>query len=192
MQYSLAFCSRLKAVSDVISARFVSLIATDKPVTRSPPNGWNRQNTAPLNFDPMPSEVAFHDVFRTLINADRKKLGRLFGWAYPFWALFAQYLTALSNRLAAASYWRHSRHVCEARCSREECTYRSREILPEAVRGGIFDSCFFRDNFRPEVVSDVIARVVVDIRADQFVMDDDDDDRLIGCDNRQNANGRYA
>ena len=33
---------------------------------------------------------------------------------------------------------------------------RSREILPEAVGGDIFD-VFFRDNFRPEVVRDVIS-----------------------------------
>ena len=33
-------------------------------------------------------------------------------------------------------------------------------LLPEAIRCGIFDS-FFRDNFRPEVVSDVISGVVL-------------------------------
>ena len=38
---------------------------------------------------------------------------------------------------------------------RDPCLNFSREIPPEAVGGGIFDS--FHDNFRPEVVSDVIS-----------------------------------
>ena len=38
---------------------------------------------------------------------------------------------------------------------------RSRDILPEAVGGGIFD-CFFRYNVRPEVDNDVISGVAVD------------------------------
>ena len=37
----------------------------------------------------------------------------------------------------------------------------SREIPPEAVRGGIVDG-FVQDNFRLEVISDVISGVVVD------------------------------
>ena len=38
----------------------------------------------------------------------------------------------------------------------DPCRNHSREIPPEAVGGGIFDGCF-RDNFRPEVASDVIS-----------------------------------
>ena len=38
---------------------------------------------------------------------------------------------------------------------------RSREIPPEAVGGGIFDSCF-RYKFRPEVDNDVLSGVAVD------------------------------
>ena len=37
----------------------------------------------------------------------------------------------------------------------------SREILPEAGGNGIFDG-FFRENFRPEVISDGITGVTVD------------------------------
>ena len=44
---------------------------------------------------------------------------------------------------------------------REPRLNRSREIPLEAVRCGIFDG-FFRVNFRPEVVSDVISSVVLD------------------------------
>ena len=35
-------------------------------------NWWDRQNAAPLKFDPLPSEAAFSTVFRTSINADWK------------------------------------------------------------------------------------------------------------------------
>ena len=35
------------------------------------------------------------------------------------------------------------------------CLNRSREIRPDAIGGGIFNN-FFRDHFRPDVVSDVI------------------------------------
>ena len=38
---------------------------------------------------------------------------------------------------------------------------RSQEIPPEAIGGGIFDS-FCRDNFRPEVSSDVISGIAVE------------------------------
>ena len=43
---------------------------------------------------------------------------------------------------------------------RVSCLNRRREILQKALEGGIFDS-FFRANFRPEVVSDVISGVAV-------------------------------
>ena len=44
---------------------------------------------------------------------------------------------------------------------RDPCMHNSREIPPEAVGGGIIDSCF-PDNFRPEAGGDVISGVVVE------------------------------
>ena len=44
---------------------------------------------------------------------------------------------------------------------RDQRLNRSGDIRPVAIGGGIFDR-FFRNNFRPEVASDVISGVVVD------------------------------
>ena len=47
---------------------------------------------------------------------------------------------------------------------RDPCLNRPREISPEAVEGGIFDS-FFRDNFGPEAASDVISGTIVELES---------------------------
>ena len=58
--------------------------------------------------------------------------------------------------------------MCEVHCPQQvffkfldPCLNRLREIPPEAVGGGIFDS-FFRYNFRREVGNDVISGMAVD------------------------------
>ena len=77
-----------------------------------------------------------------------------------------QYLIEFCSRLEAAS------EVISNNCTKpiisNECVKfidsrlnRSPEIPPNAIRGGIFD-CFFRINFRPEVVSGVISGVAVE------------------------------
>ena len=47
-----------------------------------------------------------------------------------------------------------------AKLFRDHCLNRSREILPEGVGCGIFDS-YFRYNFRPEVDNDAVSGVHV-------------------------------
>ena len=43
--------------------------------TRGQPNGWARQNAAPLKFDPKPSEVAFSEVFPNFDKCRAEILG---------------------------------------------------------------------------------------------------------------------
>ena len=76
-----------------------------------------------------------------------------------------QYLIAFCGRLEAASDVTSGAFVGAIVLHKRlklggPRTYISREITPEAVRGGIFE--VFHDNFRPEVDSDVISGADVD------------------------------
>ena len=72
-----------------------------------------------------------------------------------------QYLIAFCSQPEADTVvisGRFVRPVVPDKCVKlhNTCLNRSRDIIPEVIGGGIFDS-LFRNNFQPEVVSDVIS-----------------------------------
>ena len=84
----------------------------------------------------------------------------------PVLRTFVQHLITFVSRPEAASEVISGEFVGPTlldRCVKFRChsLNASREILPEAVGGGISDS-FFRYNFRPEVDNDVLFGVAVD------------------------------
>ena len=95
--------------------------------------------------------------------------------AAPVLRTFVQYLTAFCSRPEITSDVMCSRFVRpvvrDKRATfREPRLNRSREISPEVVGGVIFGSFSNPNNYLPEVASDVIACVVIDLTSAKVCM----------------------